>query len=156
MYKVLEKIYNAVVDLITRAKGLDDIHDDQAVLEARKSAEFAFTENREVGDGVGEVQIWEQQVNTYIRDIFLYSNLDTLETAGEGGVVTIRAYHRVDGAAYSDQPELEIDYTVGASNEYPSIALFGVSEWVQVTMQCSVAVTAQRACPFRGSYRRTS
>ena len=155
MYKTIKKW---IEELVVGADG--DTHktlsDQLDTTEARKSAEFAFTENREVGDGVGEVQIWEQQVNTYIRDIFLYSNLDTLEAAGEGGVVTIRAYHRVDGAAYSDQPELEIDYTVGVDDEYPNFGLFGVSEWVQVTMQCSVAVTAQRACPFRGSYRRTS
>jgi len=70
------------------------------------------------------------------------------ETAGEGGTITIRLKHKIDAAT-----ERIIDiatYLVGTDEIHPSIHAMvkeGAS-LVVVTVQCSVAVTGDRACPY--------
>jgi len=80
-------------------------------------------------------------------------DLDALETAVEGGTVTIRLYNKIDGSNYSDIPTAYVTYVVGSENEYPSIEANMLHGYSKVTIQCSMDVTATRTIACRSITR---
>jgi hypothetical protein len=95
-----------------------------------------------------ETQIVEIAKNG-IYALSVLFDLDTLETAAEGGTIKIRVYNKVDGANYSDKPSAYAEYVVGQENEYPSIEINLVHGYCKVTIQCSTDVTATRTIAYR-------
>jgi hypothetical protein len=73
-------------------------------------------------------------------------DLDTLETAVEGGIITIKVYNRVDNATYPDKPSARIDHVIGSSLVYPSIEAMRLGGYSKVTIQPSTATT--RVIPY--------
>jgi len=95
-----------------------------------------------------ETQVFEiQKANIYRLAIYL--DLDVLEAAGEGGIVTVRLYNKIDGSNYSDQPIAEVDYEVGTTNEYPNIEIIMVEGYCKLMIQCSTDVTVTRNITYR-------
>jgi len=95
-----------------------------------------------------ETQVVEiAKAGIYALSVFF--DLDTLETATEGGTVKIRVYNKIDGANYSDKPSAYAEYVVGQENEYPSIEINLVHGYCKVTIQCSTDVTATRTIAYR-------
>jgi len=84
-----------------------------------------------------------------IYSLSVFFDLDTLETAAEGGTVKIRVYNKVDGTNYSDKPSAYAEYVVGQENEYPSVEINLVHGYCKVTIQCSTDVTATRTIAYR-------
>jgi hypothetical protein len=95
-----------------------------------------------------ETQIVEIAKNG-IYALSVFFDLDTLETAAEGGTVKIRVYNKVDGTNYSDKPNAYAEYVVGQENEYPSVEINLVHGYCKVTIQCSTDVTATRTIAYR-------
>jgi hypothetical protein len=87
--------------------------------------------------------------STGIYALSIVFDLDALETAVEGGTVSIRLYNKVDGSNYSDKPSACATYVVGTSIEYPSFELGLVHGNVKVTIQCSTDVTVTRTIAYR-------
>lgn len=94
-----------------------------------------------------ETQMFEiAQAGTYALSIMV--DLDTLETAAEGGTVTFKLYNKIDGSNYSDRPSVKIDYIVGTSTEYPSIEALRLGQYSKLTIQCSTDVTTTRIISY--------
>lgn len=102
-----------------------------------------------------ETQMFEV-TTTAVQAISVYFDLDALETAVEGGTVTIRVYNMVDGAAYSDMPTAVSTYVVGISTMYPSFEFNMVYNDVKVTIQCSADLIAARTIAYRYITRELS
>jgi len=99
-----------------------------------------------------ETEVMEiQKTGVYAFSVFF--DLDTLETAVEGGTVTIRLYNKIDGSNYSDIPAAYVTYVVGSENEYPSIEANMLHGYSKVTIQCSMDVTATRTIACRSITR---
>jgi hypothetical protein len=84
-----------------------------------------------------------------IYSLSVFFDLDTLETAAEGGTIKIRVYNKIDGTNYSDKPSAYAEYVVGQENEYPSVEINLVHGYCKVTIQCSTDVTATRTIAYR-------
>jgi hypothetical protein len=96
-----------------------------------------------------ETQIFEiAKSGTYALTVMF--DLDTLETAVEGGTITIRLYNKIDGSNYSDKPSARIDYVVGTggSTAYPSLEALRLGQYSRVTIQCSSDVTTTRIISY--------
>jgi len=94
-----------------------------------------------------ETQIFEvAKFGTYALSVLL--DLDTLETAVEGGTVTIKLYNKIDAANYSDKPIARIDHVIGGTLEYPSFEAVRLGYYSKVTIQCSGNVSVSRAIPY--------
>lgn len=104
------------------------------------------THNIEIADDVDEEDVVEITA-TNIYSLSFYIDLTTLEAAGEGGTVTVRLYNMIDAVNYREVAYTQ--YVVGTSVEHPNIEYWLIHHHSKITIQCSSAVTAQRACPFR-------
>lgn len=94
-----------------------------------------------------ETQVFEvAKTGNYVLSV--YFDLDVLETAVEGGTVTIKLYNKIDGSNYSDRPSTRIDYFIGASTEYPSIETINIGGYSKITIQCSSDVTSTRTISY--------
>ena len=138
-YKVLEKIYNAVVDLITRTKGLDDIHDDLVIVDGLvDSAEvvgpFSYL------DAGGEQDVYEDTAVTR-RRIWLEISTRNMTLAG-----TIIIYRKVDGANYDIWRTQAV--TVGAGDDRAWDSEFTTNQQWKITYEESADEGAARAIPF--------
>jgi len=119
-----------------------------ADLDELKGDTSTGTHNVEVAHGTGEelVATLSPSKNGKLAVIF---DVDTLETAGEGGTVTLRYKLKVDGSNFRTIDTAT--YIVGTDEMHPlteEVAFKG-TDMAQVTIQCSSAVTAQRAVPYR-------
>jgi len=76
-------------------------------------------------------------------------DLDTLEGASEGGTITVRLKQKVDGANFRTIDRAT--YIVGADEMHPIVeeVAFKGADTAQISIQCSSAVTTQRAIPYR-------
>lgn len=88
-----------------------------------------------------------EDTNNYSLSLFF--DLDTLESASEGEVVTIKLYNKIDGSNYSDSPIAVSEYVVGSEIEYPSIETNVLSGYSKITISCSGEVTATRSIVCR-------
>ncbi len=95
-----------------------------------------------------ETQVTEI-AKTGIYTLSVYFDLDTLESAVEGGLIKIRVYNKVDGTNYSNKPVAYIPYVVGAENEYPSVEANMLHGYTKLTIQCTTDVTATRTVAYR-------
>ena len=160
MFKVLEKIYDYLVTLrgvdSDTLKSLSDQIDGvptnaEAEGYVENATDVATTHDIQVGDGVTEQQIVEIQ-KTGIYDLAITMDLDTLNTAAEGGVVVFRVYEKTDAANYADSPIGYAEWTDG-DDFYPSFMIFMAHQYTKITVQCGVAVTAQRDIVVRHKVR---
>jgi len=95
-----------------------------------------------------ETQVFEI-TKTGVYELSVYLHLDALETAGEGGIVTVKLTMTEDGGTtYADNPIAVPKYTVGSSEEYPSIEADKIHGKCKLTIQCSGDVTATRAITY--------
>jgi hypothetical protein len=179
-YATIKKL---IADLITRVKGLDDIHDDLVTAQAdldnpdqykadvsnldaavstratpadvegkvENAVDTPVTHDIQVADGTTEQTIVEIQ-KTGIYDLAVTMDLDALNTAAEGGVVVFRVYEKTDGANYADSPIGYAEWTDG-DDFYPSFMVFMAHQFTKITVQCGVAVTAQRDIVVRYKVR---
>jgi|GEM_PF-5481368 len=88
-----------------------------------------------------------EDTNNYSLSLFF--DLDSLESASEGEVVTIKLYNKIDGSNYSDSPIAVSEYVVGSEIEYPSIETNVLSGYSKITISCSGEVTATRSIVCR-------
>ena len=88
-----------------------------------------------------------EDTNNYSLSLFF--DLDTLKSASEGEVVTIKLYNKIDGSNYSDSPIAVSEYVVGSEIEYPSIETNVLSGYSKITISCSGEVTATRSIVCR-------
>lgn len=118
----------------------------------------ALVENAvDSGDSTHEITQADDQNNIEVFEVAkagiyalsVFFDLDVLETAGEGGIVTIRLYNKIDGTNYSDHPTAKIDYVVGVTLEYPSIEANMLHGYSQVKIQCSDDLGANRTIAYR-------
>jgi len=93
-----------------------------------------------------ETQVVEINL-AYIFDLAFTFDLDALEAAGEGGIVTVRFYTKPDGANYADQPLHELEYVVGVDPVYPAFGAT-VHDICKVTIQCSADVTVTQTIAY--------
>ena len=77
----------------------------------------------------------------------IYFDLEELETAGEGGTITLKAYNRIDSSNYRLIDKVE--YVVGAGDVNPNFEFNMISHALKFTIQCSSDVTATRTVDFR-------
>lgn len=90
-----------------------------------------------------------ESTSSQVRSVSAWFDFGALETAVEGGTVTLRFYSKVDGSNYGAIPHGRVDYTVANSVEYPSFEAMMITGDVKVTIQCSADVTATRAVTYR-------
>jgi hypothetical protein len=90
--------------------------------------------------------------NAKVYALSAYFDLDVLETAAEGGTITIKAYNKIDGTNYSDKPIAKIDYNIGASSVYPNLEASRLNGYTKFTIQCSGNVSTTRTISYRYIY----
>lgn len=95
-----------------------------------------------------ETTIFEE-TETGIYALSVYIDLVTLETAAEGGVVTVRLYNRVNGSSYTVWPVARVDYTVGDEVEMISMEANMLHGPSKVTVVCSTNVSSTRLLYYR-------
>jgi hypothetical protein len=95
-----------------------------------------------------ETQMFEI-TETNVYELSIYLDLDTLETAVEGGTVTTRLYAKVDGTNYADKPIAVSTYVVGTSTEYPSFEVDKIYRNTKLTIQCSSDVSNNRVVAYQ-------
>lgn len=138
--------------LTTMQTDVDDIPTNaeaEALIE--NATDVATTHDIQIGDGVGEVDIVEI-AKAGIYDLAITMDLDALNTAAEGGIVVFRVYEKTDGANYADSPIGYAEWTDG-DDFYPSFMVFMAHQFTKITVQCGVAVTAQRDIVVRYKVR---
>jgi hypothetical protein len=77
----------------------------------------------------------------------IYTDLNTLIAASEGGVVTLRLKNKIDEANY-----VEIwkqTFTIGGDTTHPCCEVAMIHHHSKLTVQCSSDVAATRAIPYR-------
>lgn len=77
----------------------------------------------------------------------IYFDLNALETAAEGGTITLKAYNKIDSTNWRMVDMVE--YIVGAGDVNPSFEFNMISHSLKFTIQCSSDVTATRTVNFR-------
>ena len=108
------------------------------------------THTVELADGVAETVVTGLSAYTAHRvgEIAIQLDLATLVTAGEGGTVQVRLYHKIDDLNFA---EIDVaDFIIGADEVMPTVTgkVDKTASAVKVTIQCSVAVTGDRAVPY--------
>jgi len=106
------------------------------------------THNIEVADGTSEVSVatFSPSKNGKFAVQF---DVSAIETAGEGGTVTLRLKSKLDGTNLRTIDKSS--YIVGTDEMMPGVedTVFKGTDIVEATIQCSSAVTLQRAVPYR-------
>jgi len=136
---------------------LKNLYDLLVAIPTTTEAE-GYVENAEDGgDLTHDITTGNDQTETTVFEIAktgiyalsVFFDLDVLETAVEGGTITIRLYNKIDGTNYSDIPTAHLTYTVGSENEYPSIEANMLHGYSKVTIECSDDVTETRTIVYR-------
>jgi len=106
------------------------------------------THNVEVADGTSEVSVATFSPSKN-GEFAVQFDVSALETAGEGGTVTIRLKSKLDGTNLRTLDKSS--YIVGTDEMMPAVkdTVFKGTDVVEATIQCSSAVTLQRAVPYR-------
>ena len=83
-----------------------------------------------------------------VGEIAVQLDLAALVTAGEGGTVQVRLYHKIDGTNFA-QIDLA-EFRVGADAVMPTVTgkVDKTATAVKLTIQCSSAVTGDTDVPF--------
>ena len=77
----------------------------------------------------------------------IYTDLNTLIAASEGGVVTLRLYNKIDEANYKEI--WKQSFTIGVDTTHPCCEVSMIHHHSKLTVQCSSDVTDTRAIPYR-------
>ncbi len=132
------RIINAIADLITRTKGLDDIHDDLANI-IRQVAEavdiFSFDETSALEQDMVTVTI---TARAKIGGIWLDMVNVTQDT-------TIKLYHKVDGTNFR-----EVSSSAWTTTDSDGVLIAGFTAYrdIKVTLTCGGGGAASVNVPY--------
>ena len=130
-----------------------NVEESDEILVMHKSIMFIFAEadtgvthDVTVANGTAEIQMFEIAKTTRYA-ASAYIDLNALVAAGEGGIVTIRFYNKIDEVTY--RIVAQILFTVGTSVIHPSVEIQRINHNCKATIQCGTAVTVTRTINYR-------
>ena len=133
-------VANPIGSVLERLQHLQEILDDN-ITNGNHDIEF--------GDGVGEITIATFTPHR-VGDVEIQFDVQELIDAGEGGTVTVRLKHMIDNTT---RRTIGVDtFVVGVDEEHPVLKRrldSANTDGAEITIQCSVAVTATRTVPYK-------
>lgn len=135
-------VYGAMNKINVGGGVIDDITDAIGESSATNGSHNITTANDKTETTIVEINLG------YIFDLSMSLDYDALETAGEGGTVTITVYNKPDGTNYADSPIGLMEYVVGSTTVYPSFTVEKIHNICKIMIECSADVTATRAVSY--------
>lgn len=102
-----------------------------------------FTQTNAMGTTENDIATISK-INRY--KVSVYLDLNTLVAAAEGGTVTVRFYNRIDEATF--RIVALATFVVGTTTVHPSVEVNMIKDQTKFSIQCSSAVSVNRAIPY--------